>query len=161
MKNTRPILMCALLLLAPGCSKKETMKSDQGTVTMEKKGGTEIVEVKDKNGGGLKIATNEKGMALPEGFPKDVPIIPDAKVVAAMSTPELMTVNLQSPAPMAEGMKFYQEKLKAEGWNIEGVMDMEGVHMVNARKGAREFHVIFGQQGKLTTAQIMATPEGK
>ncbi|MSU47146.1 MAG: hypothetical protein EXS42_08520 [Lacunisphaera sp.] len=86
---------------------------------MEQKGDVSSVELKGKDGEpGMKIEASEKGVALPPGFPKDVPLFKDALVIAAATIGSTFQVQTTFKAPMAEAIKFYAEKLKSEGWIV-------------------------------------------
>lgn len=153
------ILLAALSLVTAGCGKKTTQKTSVGGVTVEQKGDVATIEAKGQ-GGAMKMISSEKGVPLPAELPKDVPIFKDALVVSAFITGEVMQVQTKFKASLEEGMKFYEEKLKADGWETS-VMKMEGANMVIGKKGQRQCTVIFSTEDKLTVASISTNVAGK
>lgn len=155
------ILLAALSLVTAGCGKKTTQKTSVGGVTVEQKGDVASVEIKGQAGEpGLKAVASENGVPLPAELPKDVPIFKDALVVSALIAGEVMQVQTKFKASLEEGMKFYEEKLKADGWETS-VMKMEGANMVIGKKGQRQCTVIFSTEDKLTVASISTNVAGK
>ena len=157
------ILLAVLSLLTAGCGKKTSQKTSVGGVTMEQKGDVATVEVKGKNGEpGMKIVASEKGVPLPENFPKDVPVIKDALVTAASTLGEMFQVKTNFKGSIQEGLKFYAEKLKSEGWNVTVALDQGDSGVVSAKKDQRECAVMLSKEDdKLNTALIMTTVPGK
>lgn len=155
------IPLAALLLLTAGCGKKTSQKTSAGGLTVEQKGDVTSMEFKGKAGEpGLKSAASEKGVPLPGNFPKDIPIFKDALITLATTMGDMMQVKTTFKASIEEGMKFYEEKMKADGWEMN-VMKMEGMNMVTAKKGQRQCTVMFSTEDKVTAAVIMAPVEGK
>jgi hypothetical protein len=155
------VLLVALLLVTAGCGKKTSQKTTAGGVTVEQKGEVTTLEAKGPNGQpGIKAVTSEKGVPRPAELPKDVPIFKDALIVSAFIAGEVMQVQTTFKAPIAEGMKFYEEKMKADGWEVS-VMKMEGANMVIGKKGPRQCTVIFSTEDKLTNATISTPVAGK
>jgi hypothetical protein len=157
------IPLAALLLVTAGCGKKTSQKTSAGGVTMEQKGDVATIEVKGKDGEpGMKIVASDKGVPLPENFPKDVPVFKDALVTAASTLGEMFQVKTNFKGSIQEGLKFYAEKLKSEGWNVTVALDQGDSGVVSAKKDNRECAVMFGKEDdKLTYAMIMTTVPGK
>lgn len=155
------ILLSALLLVTAGCGKKTSRKTSVGGLTVDQKGDVTSMEFKGKDGEpGMKATASEKGVALPDGFPKDVPLFKDALVTMANTMGEMLQLKTTFKAPLEEGMKFYEEKLKSEGWEVSA-MKMEGANMVTGKKGKRQCTVMFSTEDKMTVAVIMVPVEGK
>ncbi len=156
------LLLSALLLVATGCSKKNTdYKTSQSGVTVEKKGDTVSLEAKGTGGNpGMKAVSSEKGVPLPENFPHDVPLFKDALVTVATTLGDMLQVKTTFKAPLEDGMRFYEVQLKSEGWAVS-VMKMEGANMVTGNKGQRQCSVMFSTEDKVTVAVIMAPVAGK
>lgn len=150
------IPLAALLFLAAGCSKKTTYTSSAGGVTVEQKGDTVSMDFKGKDGG-MKVSASEKGVTLPATFPKDITIFKDSTVTVASTMADTMSVQTKFKAPWEEAMQFYADKLKAEGWKVDNVMNMGDTGMVVAKKDTRQCSVMLGKDGKLSVAQIMVT----
>lgn len=154
--------LVALLLITAGCGKKTSQKTSVGGVTMEQKGDVATIEVKGKDGEpGMKIVASDKGVPLPENFPKDVPVFKDALVTAANTMGEMFQIKTTFKASLAEGLQFYAEKLKSEGWNVGTVLNQGDSGIVSAKKDNRECAVMFGKEDDLTMALIMTTVPGK
>jgi len=153
------IPLAVLMLVTAGCGKKTSQKTTVGGVTVEQKGDVATVEAKGQ-GGAIKMTSSEKGMPRPAELPKDVPLFKDALVISAFSTGDVMQVQTKFKAPLEEGMKFYEEKLKSEGWAVS-VMKMEGANMVVGKKGERQCTVMFSTEDKLTVAVISTPVAGK
>jgi hypothetical protein len=155
------LLLLALSLVTAGCGKKTSRKTSVGGLTVDQKGDVTSMEFKGKDGEpGMKAAASEKGVPLPDGFPKDVPLFKDALVTMANTMGEMLQVKTTFKAPLEEGMKFYEEKMKTEGWEVS-VMKMEGANMVTGKKGQRQCSVMFSTEDKVTVAVIMVPVEGK
>ena len=156
------ILLAALSLVTAGCGKKSSQKTSVGGVTMEQKGDVATIEVKGKDGApGMKIVASDKGVPLPENFPKDVPVFKDALVTAASTMGEMFQIKTTFKASIQEGLKFYAEKLKSEGWIVATTLDQGDSGVVSAKKDNRECAVMFGKEDDLTMAMIMTTVPGK
>lgn len=156
------VLLAALLLVTAGCGKKNSdYKTNGFGVTTEKKGDTVSLEAKGAGGSpGLKAVASEKGVPLPENFPKDVPLFKDALVTLATTLGDNLQVKTTFKAPVDEGMKFYEEQMKSQGWEVS-VMKMEGMNMVTGKKGPRQCSVMFSQENKQTVAVLMVPVAGK
>ena len=153
------VACCACIALASGCGKDEkTISTPQGDVTITKKGGGASVEVATKEGK-LNIASNDKGVALPANFPKDVPIIKGGVVTVAMTSGDNLNVQVRAPAPVAEVAKYYEDSLKAQGWQIEATMNMGESVMVSAKKGKRQCVVTTAKDGNGSMVQLMVPGE--
>lgn len=60
---------------------------------MEQKGAVASLEFKGKDGNpGMKSVASEKGVPLPENFPKDVPLFKDALVTLATTMGDMLQV---------------------------------------------------------------------
>ena len=116
------VLLAALSLLTAGCGKKNSQKTTAGGFNVEQKGDVTSLEAKGTDGNpGMKAVASEKGMPRPAELPKDVPIFKDALVTVANTLGDVLQVKTTFKAPIAEGMQFYQDKMKSEGWTITGV----------------------------------------
>jgi hypothetical protein len=155
------LLLAALLLVTAGCGKKTSQKTTAGGVTVEQKGEVTTLEAKGPDGQpGIKAVSSEQGVPRPAELPKDVPLFKDALIISSFIAGEVMQVQTKFKAPLEEGMKFYEEKLKSDGWTVS-VTKMEGANMVIGRKGQRQCTVMFSTEDKLTVAVIMTPVAGK
>lgn len=152
------ISLAALLLVTAGCGKKTSQKTSVGGVTMEQKGDVATVEYKGKAGEpGMKVTASEKGVALPATFPKDIPLFKDSVVDVASTMADTMTVHTTFKASWEEAMQFYADKLKAEGWKVDSVMNFGDNGIVVAKKDTRQCSVMLAKDDKQSVAQIMLT----
>jgi hypothetical protein len=159
MKKSLTVL-CVFALLALGCGEKTTVSTPTGDVKVTKKGDAITFEVKGKDEKtNVAIAGSDTGVALPEKFPSDVPVMPGAIVKVAMTTGEGMSVQFSVKASQPDAVKFYEENLKAKGWTIEATMNSAGSSMMSAKKGKREcvLNVVTESGGSIV--QVMVPSE--
>lgn len=148
------------LVLAGGCGKEEkTVSTPQGEFRVTTKGDTATMEVTGK---GVKatVTSGEGGIALPAGFPKDMPVIKGGTVRLAMEAGPNFSVHLIAPAPVAEAGKFYEDALKAQGWKIEAVMNLGESMMVAGSKGERKCQVTIAPEGNGSLLQLVVPRAG-
>ncbi len=150
-------LLAVSLALACGCGQKATYQTKEGEVKIDQKAGQTTYEATTKDGK-LKVSAGQAGVALPDGFPKDVPIYKGATVSMAMSQGKQMVVHLTVSASPADGIKYYQDELKANGWAIESTMNMGEMSMVNAKKEQRKCAVVAHKQDKGSWIQLAVEP---
>ena len=139
MKKISLTALCVFSLFVIACGEKTTVSTPTGDIKMTQKGDAVTFEMKDKGEKtNLAISGSEKGVALPEKFPSDFPVMPGAIVKVAMTTGDGMSVQFSVKASQADAVKDYEENLKAKGWNIEASMHMGESSMMSAKKGNRE-----------------------
>jgi hypothetical protein len=100
-----------------------------------------------------------EAVALPESFPTDVPIFPDATPTASLvkeGGDSVVSLNTAAPAP--EVFDYYRAALENRGWDIESETagDIQGALIM--KKGARTATVLIlashaGTQIVLTVAE--------
>ena len=108
----------------------------------------------DRNHAVIQVAGGESGVALPEGFPNDVPIYAGAKVNTSAKSKDNMTAVLTTTDQVKKVMDFYGERLKANGWDIKTTMNTEDGGMVMATKGKSTCTVYVGRGDKQTTVSL-------
>lgn len=145
--------LIVLVALSFGCGKSSTYETKDGKVKVEEKSGQATYEVTTKEGK-LKMATGDKGVALPDDFPKDVPIYKGAVVKMAASQGKQLIVHLHVTASFTEAGKFYQDQLKSQGWEIGTTMNMGDTSMVTANKAGRQCSVVAAKQDDGAVIQI-------
>ena len=124
MKRVGTILLLVAVCSLAGCRKSITYTDKDGskhTVTQSGKGSQFTFEGKQ----GKVQVLGEGGLALPEGFPKDVPIYPGSTVSVSAAVQDGMHVSLKTADASTKVAAFYKEKLKADGWQIESTMNTE------------------------------------
>ncbi len=133
--------ICALVLVS-GCGRDEARVA---------------VNTKDAK---ITVAGGEASVALPDTFPKDVPIIPGGSVKAAMKMSEITTVQLTTSASPQEVAKYYQENLASQGWKIGNTMAAGKVTMLTAEKDKRQVSLQIGDNdGKSAAVMISLRPK--
>lgn len=144
------------------------MVADGVTVKSSEGGGTVSVTTDDPQGTykvntakeRMTVTTGENGVALPEHFPGDVPVFKGAKVALSMTQGDTLLVHFEAHTSVADGLKFYQDGLKIQGWSLEHTMKMGETAMVSARKAARQCSVVIASQSGGTRIQVTVQPEG-
>ena len=136
------IALTVLFAFAFGCGKSEkTYKTADGKVK-------------------VKMATGDKGVALPDNFPKDVPILKGATVKIAMTQGKQMVVHLLVSGSVADAAKYYTDELKGQGWEIETTMNMGESSMLSAKKDKRQCTVVAAKESDGTLVQLSVSQEG-
>jgi hypothetical protein len=160
MKTLSLILSAALLLLAAACSKntKETVTTaDGGKVTLEKKGDQATMEFKGKAGEKVTLNVSETGMKPATELPKDVPLYPKAILQMDTTAADMRMLGMRTADPVADGVKFYTEELKKQGWTIDNSMVAGEGQMITAKKDKRACQLIITPDGKETYIQLVIT----
>ena len=118
------------------------------------------VEIKTQ---GAKITTagTGKSVALPDNFPKDVPIINGGAVQMASVIENKTTLMLTASAPAADAIKFYQDGLKAQGWKVGGTMAVGSMTLLSAEKENRTCGVQVAAANEGSAISITVGTKGK
>lgn len=161
MNKKKLAVVCALALLAAACNKQEkTYSTPAGDIKVSEKSGTTTYEAKDNKGEKVKMESNDKGVALPDKFPSDVPMMKGAIVKMAISSGDNLSVNFSVAATPAEVGKYYEENLKSQGWTIGTTANMGDMAVVSAKKDKRECVVTAGKEGTGAVVQLVL-PQAK
>ena len=158
MNKILSVILPAFLALSFGCSKSETHQSPDGNIKVEQKGDTSKVEVTTKEGKTF-VTASDKGVAIPDTFPKDVPIPKGAVPKLTMSQGKAEMLHLHVPGTVADVLKAYQEMLKGEGWEIETTMNMGEGSMLQAKKPGRQCAAMVMKDDAGTLIQLTVTQE--
>lgn len=155
------IALTLLFVFATGCGKRErTYRTAGGDVRVTEDGNEVTYEATTKEGA-FKMAAGDKGIAVPDSFPKDVPILSGATVKVAMTQGAQMVVHLHAARAVADVAKFYQDELKGQGWEIETSMNMGDTSMLSAKKDKRQCSVVVAKEGNGALVQLAVSQEGK
>ena len=127
------LVALAVVCAVAGCRKSTTYTAKDGTRATVSQSGKVTVESKD----GKMQVSGEGGLALPDDFPKDVPVYPGSTVTMSMAAKDGTHVTLKSADPASKVVAFYKEKLKENGWEIETTMNTEEMSMVSGKKEKR------------------------
>jgi hypothetical protein len=153
------LLLTLVAALAFGCGKKTTYSTKDGEVKVDKQGGQVTIESKTKDGKAT-ITANNSGVALPDKFPTDVPIYKGAVVKLSSTQDKAMMVHMEVPASATDALKFYQDQLKDQGWEIESTANMGGGSMLSAKKAGRQCTTLVLKQDKGTIVRLTVTEKG-
>ena len=96
--------------------------------------------------------------AIPKNFPSDVPIIPGAEPMAALSAGDSGTVlTLKSAEDQAKIREYYLSELPKNGWTILSERSFGGQLMIDASQGTRRASVtIAGTSGDSRLSIILS-----
>jgi hypothetical protein len=162
MRTSILMVCCTSLWLVSGCGRDEkTISTPQGDIKITKNGGGATAEISSKD---VKITTSggAQNVAVPDNFPKDVPIIPGGAVKVAMTTKDGVSVHLIAPSSVADAAKYYQDNLKTQGWKVEPPQSAGPTTMLSATKDKRECAVMIlnNTNGNGSVIQIMLQSKG-
>ena len=153
------VILAVVAGILVGCGKSSTYKTKDGEVTVDRTKGEVTFQGKTKDGN-VSVTASKAGVALPDGFPKDVPIYKGAVVQVASTQGKAMMVHLTVDAAVAEALKYYQDELKGQGWQIESTMNMGEGSMLVAKKEGRQCSALVMKQDKGSMIQLSVTQEG-
>jgi hypothetical protein len=160
MKQTACILLVFGIVACFGCKRSTTLTGPKGEkVTVTRDGAKVEGTAKGPHGEEVRWAAGEGGVALPDDFPKDVAIYPDAKPLASTSDKKHISVTLKTADPSEKVAAFYKDRLKADGWEIEQTMNMGAISMVHAAKGGRKATVSVNNDSDQTIVTIVVESE--
>jgi len=146
----RICLVGAVLAIAIcfGCKKSTTVTGPSGErATVTNKGDNAEVTIEDRDGKKVTIKGGARGVALPEGFPKDVPIYPGATVASSVAQEKQFHITLKAGDDVAQVADHYAAKLKENGWKIEATVNVADAKMFSAKKDKRAVSVIVSPEG--------------
>ncbi len=110
-------------------------------------------------------AQTDGSVAIPdniaEKFPRDVPLLPDAKILISHPLAEKgLMLSYETEKGGEQTYRYYKSGLTDNGWKIESDVEAVGVRMIKARKGQRTTSVSLGiHQGK-TKVTLHITDKG-
>jgi len=101
------------------------------------------------------------GNKMPDDFPSDVPVYPDADVQGSYSlngaSGQGFTVGLSSDDPLADVIAWYKREVAAKGWTIVADANYNGSLVLSATKDARGLNVSVSEDdGKVTIGLVVA-----
>jgi hypothetical protein len=106
------------------------------------------------------IPPAEKSAALPDDFPRDVPVLKNATVKVAMAQGGRMVVHLYTSTSVSDAAKFYNSEFKRGGWNVENTSTTSELYSATAKKGPMLCGVTISKEGKLTLVRLAVSPAG-
>jgi len=105
---------------------------------------------------GSKVQVGEN-LTVPDGFPDDVAVYPELKIVSASSMPQGFMLHGQTSDGVEKVAGFYLDKMASGGWAKEGEFSQgDAMRTISFKKEARTatVNVIKGDDG--TTVQLTA-----
>lgn len=160
------ILMAAVVLLA-GCGKRAEEKAAEKALeeAIEAKTGGKVeadiskekIQIKSEEG---EMTIAEKGGAeIPEGFPADVPIYKDAKVLMSLKEKNSFVLSLESKDDVKQVVESYKSKMKAQNWDEKTVLNLgEGV-MLQYVKDNRSVSITISKADEKTQISLTVSSE--
>lgn len=98
---------------------------------------------------------------LPEIFPKDIPIFPNAVLFSAMETGGgTAIVSLDSEAKPSAIYEFYKQKLAGTAWRIENELNVGGGRVLTVIQGDRKVVLNIERSEKGSRFGFMLGPAG-
>ena len=124
-----------------------------------KKRSPEVIAAKRAEAGGDAQITRGE---LPEGFPSDVPMFPDAQPKTSMMVGSSGLVVLTSNAALSDVLTHFREQLPSQGWTVDSVSEAAGgtKATVKAHKDARSATVSLNQAKGGTGTEIGISLKG-
>ena len=159
MKRSGILLALAVVCVVVGCRRSTSYTAKDGIqATVTQSGKSTEVTIQGKDGAKMQFS-GEGGLAVPDGFPKDVPVYPGSTVTMSMAAKDGMHVALKTADPSGKVVAFYNEKLKASGWEIEATMNTGESSMVSGKKDKRSVVAVTGRDSDGTTITLTVQPE--
>jgi len=97
--------------------------------------------------------------ALPDEFPKDVPVLRGATLKASITQGDKMIVHLASTSSVADAAKYYEAELKNHGWKIENTSRSNDIYTVSAKKEKTLCGVTVTRESKGTLIRMSISHE--
>jgi hypothetical protein len=155
-------LLLAVAVLGMGCgrSKTRTVTGPNGEkYTVSEKGDKVDVTFTGKSGEKVQISSGDKCVALPDDFPKDVPVYQGATININSKTREGMMVMLKSNESPEKIKQYYEKATKEQGWEEnENTVAMGNITILGYKKDNRTLTVTINTD-KETIIQLMVAEE--
>ena len=168
------VVLCLVLAAVPACKKASESSAEKAAERAIEQATGNKANV-DISGGGIKVsgkeggkefsyeASGKGGVALPKGFPDDVPRYPGATVLSSMSQGnEMNMVTFQTVDAPDRVYDFYGKKLRESGWEIVSELATPQMRMVSGKKKAdRQANItVVGGDGKSTITVVYSAGKG-
>jgi|SRR3989304_4939039 len=153
-------LLLGSIFLCTGCGQRTTTYTDPDgeKATVTQKGDAVDIQISGDKGEQVQFSSSEKGVSLPENFPKDAPTYPGATATMNSSAPGGMTAMFKTNDSTEKVKEFYEGQLKEQGWEQQGSMNTpQGITIVN-KKGDRELSVTISGADQ-TVIQLFVSEE--
>lgn len=156
MKKLATIVPLILVATLSACGNDEEVAYEDGStkVTINKESGISTLEASDGENKVEATFHQDGALPLPPDLPSDVPIVPGAVLQANIRTDELFNLRFKTSKSPSELSAYYNEQLKANGWNISAVTNMQGFTMIIAEKDGRNCQVHIAEEDNETILMI-------
>jgi len=155
-------LLLGIAVLGMGCgrSKTRTVTGPNGEkYTVAEKGDNVDVTFTGKSGEKIQVTSGDKGVSLPDYFPKDVPVYPGATINISSKTREGMMVMLKTNESAEKIKQYYEKANKEQGWEEnENTVAMDKIAILGYKKDNRTLTVTISTD-KETMIQLMVAEE--
>lgn len=147
----------ALLVGLVACGSDETGTTGDGDVAVT------------REGEGVRITSEEQefeghfgpGAELPDDFPDDVPLPPEAEVVGSMASPrDGAIVSLRSGTEVDALVQVMREGLVEHGWSVEEQTNVMGQRVLPATKGERSLVVQISEREGASQVMVHVAAAG-
>lgn len=105
---------------------------------------------------GTKVQVGEN-LKVPDGFPDDIAVYPDLKIISSSAVPQGFMINGQTGDDVEKVAAFYTDKLTSGGWAKDGEFSQEGtMRILSFKKDNRTASVTVVKGDDGTTVQLAA-----
>jgi len=146
--------LLSVMLTACGNDEEVTYQDDQTKVTVNKESGVSTVQATDGENKVEATFQQGGGLSLPSDFPGDVPVAPGALLEANIRTDEVYSLKFKTSQSPSELSTYYNDQLKANGWNITATTSMMGMTMVIGEKDDRTCQIHIAEEDGQTMLMI-------
>ena len=159
------ILSLAACAIIVGCGKKNADKTDtsatleQGKISRTNTNDSGTVTMHSEDGA-ISIQTGSETQ-LPENFPNDVHIYPNATILTAFTTPESTMLGFETEDAIKTVAEQYQAKMLENGWVEKSTLNMKEVIMAAFSKKERVATLIIAANDTSTQFSITLTSEAQ
>ena len=147
-----------MLLRSPNLSSKKLVAIALVVLVAFSFGCGKVERAPEKAAKATAAPTGEKSFALPDEFPKDVPILKNATLEATVSTGDRMIVQLHTTSSIREAENYYLIALKKEGWTVAEPSNSGDMTIVSAKKGNTLCSVTIASEVKGTLIRLAISP---
>lgn len=169
----RAVVFTAVVVSLAACGSSSTSQQEQDRRAEEYARSFGIDADVKTNPDGSKAVTVNQGfgglssqsgtnVSLPEGFPEDVPVYPQANLYSASQMPGLgFMVQGRSSEAVDKVSAFYKSEMTGRGWTEDGSQQTPAMHMAQYKKGERTASVTLLPDGDGTTIQLTVMASGQ
>jgi len=149
-----------MLLRSPNLSSKKLVAIALVVLVAFSFGCGKVERAPEKAAKATAAPTGEKSFALPDEFPKDVPILKNATIKVVMSQGNRTTVHLYTTSSVGDAVKFYDDAFRRQGWQIQDETKGNEMSILSARKGTSLCGVTMSKQGTGTLIRLALSQTG-